>query len=84
MKLVPTKLPQYVLPAYPALAILTALWLLAPKEPILGRQRILAWIAALQFLIGLAALAAAPILLPRLYGNGGDITLQRLCGCRRA
>ena len=28
---VPTKLPHYVLPAYPALAILAALWLLAPK-----------------------------------------------------
>ena len=28
---VPTKLPNYLLPAYPALAILAALWLLAPK-----------------------------------------------------
>ena len=33
---VPTKLPHYVLPAYPAFAILAALWLLAPKaaEPV--------------------------------------------------
>jgi 4-amino-4-deoxy-L-arabinose transferase-like glycosyltransferase len=30
---VPTKLPHYVLPAYPALAILTALWLCGAKEP---------------------------------------------------
>ena len=73
-ELVPTKLPQYVLPAYPALAILTALWLNA-KEPILGRQRILAWIAALQFVIGLAGMVAAPIVLPRLYGAGSDLTL---------
>jgi 4-amino-4-deoxy-L-arabinose transferase-like glycosyltransferase len=73
-ELVPTKLPQYVLPAYPALAILTALWLSA-KEPILGRQRILAWIAALQFVIGLAGMVAAPIWLPRLYGAGSDLTL---------
>ena len=29
---VPTKLPHYVLPAYPALAILAALWLLAPRR----------------------------------------------------
>ncbi len=29
---VPTKLPHYVLPAYPALAILTAVWVLLPKE----------------------------------------------------
>lgn len=74
-ELVPTKLPQYVLPAYPALAILTALWLKA-KEPILGRHRILAWIAGLQFLIGLAAMVAAPIVLPRLYGDGGDIVVE--------
>ena len=73
-ELVPTKLPQYVLPAYPALAILTALWINA-KEPILGRQRILAWIAALQFVIGLAAMVAAPVILPRLYGAGGDLSL---------
>jgi len=74
-ELVPTKLPQYVLPAYPALAILTALWLVA-KEPILGRQRILAWIASLQFVIGLAGMVAAPILLPRLYGAGSDLSLM--------
>jgi 4-amino-4-deoxy-L-arabinose transferase-like glycosyltransferase len=73
-ELVPTKLPQYVLPAYPALAILTALWLKA-KEPILGWHRILAFIAALQFLIGLAGMVAAPIILPRLYGDGGDLSL---------
>ena len=73
-ELVPTKLPQYVLPAYPALAILTALWL-AAKEPILGRQRILARIAALQFVIGLAGMVAAPIWLPRLYGAGSDLPL---------
>ena len=73
-EIVPTKLPQYVLPAYPALAILTALWLKA-REPILGRHRILAFIAALQFLIGLAGMAAAPIILPRLYGDGGGLSL---------
>ncbi len=71
---VPTKLPHYVLPAYPALAILAALWLLAPKEETLPLwRRILPYIASLQFLIGLAALTAAPILLPRFYG-GGDVT----------
>ena len=73
-ELVPTKLPQYVMPAYPALAILTALWLKS-REPILGWHRILAWIAAVQFLIGLAAMAAAPVVLPRLYGDGGDLSL---------
>jgi 4-amino-4-deoxy-L-arabinose transferase-like glycosyltransferase len=101
---VPTKLPHYVLPAYPALAILAALWLLAPKtaEPVAATapapeknardgdeaapvvaapkpkkdwRRWLVWLAALQFLLGLAALVAGPVELPRLYGDGGDALL---------
>ena len=79
-ELVPTKLPQYVLPAYPALAILTALWFKA-KEPVLGLHRILVWIASLQFLIGLAGFVAAPVLLPRLYGNGTNTVLLILAAC---
>jgi 4-amino-4-deoxy-L-arabinose transferase-like glycosyltransferase len=68
---VPTKLPHYVLPAYPALAILTAVWLLAAKEDALPLwRRVLPYVSSLQFAAGLAALAAAPILLPRLYGGG--------------
>ncbi|MES2253925.1 MAG: phospholipid carrier-dependent glycosyltransferase [Pseudomonadota bacterium] len=75
-ELVPTKLPQYVLPAYPALAILTALWLLAAKEDALPlRRRILPYISSLQFLLGLAGLVAAPLLLTRLYGGGMDMGL---------
>jgi 4-amino-4-deoxy-L-arabinose transferase-like glycosyltransferase len=64
---VPTKLPQYILPSYPALAILAALWLLAPAGQ--GR-RWLSWIAGVQFLLGLGLLVAAPLVLPRLYGTG--------------
>ena len=66
---VPTKLPHYVLPAYPVLAILTALWVVA-KEPAVGWRRMLAYLSSLQFLIGLAALAAAALALPGLYGTG--------------
>lgn len=109
---VPTKLPHYVLPAYPALAIMAGLWLLAPKAasvvveaapaeaapakagkgkdkkdeeeaapapppgPKRDWRRWLVWIAALQFAIGLAALAAAPAMLPRLYGDGGNQILM--------
>jgi 4-amino-4-deoxy-L-arabinose transferase-like glycosyltransferase len=98
---VPTKLPHYVLPAYPALAMLASLWLLAPKavpapavpapaaeEPSKSKKgrseedappppppapkkdwrRFLLWTGALQFAVGLAAMAAAPMLLPRFYG----------------
>jgi 4-amino-4-deoxy-L-arabinose transferase-like glycosyltransferase len=31
-EIVPTKLPHYILPAYPALALMAALWALAPRE----------------------------------------------------
>ncbi len=69
-ELVPTKLPQYVLPAYPALAILTAAWLLAPKEALSGWRRAWPLLAAVQYLIGLAALVVVPVLAPKFYGDG--------------
>jgi 4-amino-4-deoxy-L-arabinose transferase-like glycosyltransferase len=65
---VPTKLFNYVLPAYPALAILAALWLLAPKEETSGWRRWLPMVAALQFFIGLVVMTAAPMLLPDHFG----------------
>jgi 4-amino-4-deoxy-L-arabinose transferase-like glycosyltransferase len=79
----PTKLPHYVLPAYPALAILSALWLFGrhdlagtpaeePRTATPLGPRLLRWVACLQFALGGAALVAAPLLLPRLYG-GGDV-----------
>ncbi len=74
VEVVPTKLPHYVLPAYPALAILAAMFLMASRD---NARRYLSWIAGVQFLVGLAALVAAPILLPRLYG-GGDAPLWLL------
>jgi 4-amino-4-deoxy-L-arabinose transferase-like glycosyltransferase len=84
MEAVPTKLPNYILPAFPPLAILAALWLLTPKdEPAAtnkddpaaagpgpkkaGWRKWLPVAAALQFLIGLAAIAAAPLLAPGYY-----------------
>jgi len=70
-EIVPTKLPHYILPAYPALAILAALWIVDPLEP--GAPRFMAWLkglSAVQFAIGLVALAAAPIVAPRFYGAG--------------
>jgi 4-amino-4-deoxy-L-arabinose transferase-like glycosyltransferase len=72
LALVPAKLPNYILPVYPALAILTAVWLLAPgaAESSPRLRRLLASVSALQFLIGLAAMAVASILLLRLYGEG--------------
>jgi len=75
-ELVPTKLPQYVLPAYPALAILAGLWLISAKDEALPLwRRVLPYVSSLQFLLGLAGLVAAPLILPRLYGAGLDMKL---------
>jgi len=71
VEIVPTKLPHYIINAYPAFAILVGAWLSGPMLPSLW-EKIAAWVAGLQFVIGAAALTAALVLLPRLYG-GGDI-----------
>ena len=69
VELVPTKLPNYVLPALPPLCILAALWAIAPKGEA-GWRRFLPMAAAVLGLIGLGALTAAPfIVLPR-FGDG--------------
>ena len=81
-ELVPTYLPHYVLPAYPALAMLAALWALAPRDEAAPRwQRTLMYVAAIQFAIGVAGFAAAPILLPKFYGIGSVWWLYALAGC---
>ena len=69
VELLPTKLPHYVLEAYPALAILAAMFVLEAK-PI----RFLAparWIAIVQFGIGAALFVAVIILAPLHFGSGG-------------
>lgn len=73
VELVPTKLPHYVLHAYPALAILAAM--LATAQPPARKwlpigMAIARWVAALQFLVGGALLAAAFVLLPPRFGDG--------------
>ncbi|HJR57495.1 MAG TPA: glycosyltransferase family 39 protein [Rhizomicrobium sp.] len=72
VEVVPTKLPHYFISAAPALAILAAAWITGLVSSSLW-QKIAAWIAGIQFLIGAAGLVAALVLLPRLYGSG-DIT----------
>ncbi|MEJ0026432.1 MAG: glycosyltransferase family 39 protein [Rhizomicrobium sp.] len=71
IEIVPTKLPNYILPAYPPLAMLAAVWMLWPRETHGPRwQAALSYLSAVQFLIGAAALAAAPILAALYYGPG--------------
>jgi 4-amino-4-deoxy-L-arabinose transferase-like glycosyltransferase len=70
-ELIPTKLPHYVLPVYPALAILAAVWVLAPRETAAPRWQVtLFYLALIQFLIGLIAVVSAMIELPLHYGAG--------------
>jgi 4-amino-4-deoxy-L-arabinose transferase-like glycosyltransferase len=64
---VPTKLPHYILPAYPALAILAALWVTGPRQA--GRaERIARWAGGMLFVIGGAALTAVLALAPHYFG----------------
>jgi 4-amino-4-deoxy-L-arabinose transferase-like glycosyltransferase len=78
---VPTKLPHYVLSAYPALAILGALFVLMPPEGVRAIWFILArWVAAIQFAVGACLLAAGPVLLPRWFGTGDVWWLMALAG----
>jgi 4-amino-4-deoxy-L-arabinose transferase-like glycosyltransferase len=70
VEVVPTKLPHYVIDAYPALAMLAALFVLDPRP-----VRFLAparWIAIAQFVLGASLLTAAIILAPDYFGAGAD------------
>ncbi len=70
-ELVPTKLPHYVLPAYPALAMLMAAYLVLPKmdeTPLWWRRLPIA--SAVHFLLGVGLLAVGMIVLPGIYGPG--------------
>jgi 4-amino-4-deoxy-L-arabinose transferase-like glycosyltransferase len=70
---VPTKLPHYILPAYPAVAFLGALWAMraiSREEP--RWQKVLRYLAALQFALGVAAFTIVPILAPKYFGEGID------------
>jgi len=70
-ELVPTKLPHYIMPAYPALAMMAAAYVLSAREEGLPRwRRTLPIVSSVQFLIGAALLAAAIVVVPRLYGPG--------------
>jgi 4-amino-4-deoxy-L-arabinose transferase-like glycosyltransferase len=65
---VPTKLPHYVLPAYPALAILAAMFVLDPRPVrFLTPAR---WLGIAQFAIGAALFTAAIVVAPLYFGGG--------------
>lgn len=68
VELVPTKLPHYVIDAYPPLAILAALFVLDPRP--LKWLTPVRWVAIAQFVIGAGLLTAVLILAPRYFGDG--------------
>jgi 4-amino-4-deoxy-L-arabinose transferase-like glycosyltransferase len=70
-ELVPTKLPHYILPAYPAVAFLGALWAMSPPvTDETGWARALRYLSAFQFFLGVAAFTIIPILAPQFFGDG--------------
>jgi len=66
-ELVPTKLPHYILPAYPALALLASLW--ASQGMTSQKQPVLHALALAQFAVGTVALAATCVFLPAHFGG---------------
>jgi len=73
VEIVPTKLPHYVLCAYPPLAILAALFVTAAPPPVAWLRGWLAaarGVASLQFAAGVVLFAVALVLGPCLYGRG--------------
>lgn len=70
-ELVPTKLPHYILPVYPALAIMAAIWLMMPRDSVRKRwARVLPTIAIVQFVIVSLLTAIALVLVPVQLGKG--------------
>lgn len=72
IEFVPTKLPNYILPAYPALAMMAGAFILAPFDPDAPqwRRRLMPIVSSAHFILGSGLLAAGIVILPRLYGAG--------------
>jgi 4-amino-4-deoxy-L-arabinose transferase-like glycosyltransferase len=80
---VPTKLPHYVIDAYPALAILAALFATSAPPAVrwlAGWLTAARWIAGMQFVIGAGLLTATLVLLPVYFGAGPVYWLWGVAG----
>jgi 4-amino-4-deoxy-L-arabinose transferase-like glycosyltransferase len=67
-ELVPTKLPHYILPAYPALALMAAMWIAEDRQlPESKWQRLIRVLACAQFALGTIALALFPFVVPMYF-----------------
>ncbi|HEY3918562.1 MAG TPA: glycosyltransferase family 39 protein [Stellaceae bacterium] len=72
LELVPTKLPNYLLPVYPALALMIGRALVADDEERLVSWRVLDRIVIVLWALASLGLAAALVLVPLRYGPGGS------------
>jgi len=80
-ELVPTKLPHYILPAYPALAILAAAWVFDTSHAQATKGvRALRAIAVFQFVLGLVAFAIVTVAAPAKFGAGISWPLAAMAG----
>jgi 4-amino-4-deoxy-L-arabinose transferase-like glycosyltransferase len=78
-EIAPTKLPHYILPAYPALAALCAVWL--TDTAVSSRiQRIAAGLSLALFALVAIALGGFVAWAPEQYGSGGTIPLYIIAG----
>ena len=78
-EIAPTKLPHYVLPAYPALAALCALWL-TDTAASSRSQRIAAAVSLVLFVLVGIALGGFVAWAPMQYGGGGTLALYMVSG----
>jgi 4-amino-4-deoxy-L-arabinose transferase-like glycosyltransferase len=69
-ELAPTKLPHYVLPAFPALAILCALWLTSNAREASKAARIAQYVSLILFVVVGFVLAGFLALAPARFGAG--------------
>jgi 4-amino-4-deoxy-L-arabinose transferase-like glycosyltransferase len=69
-ELAPTKLPHYVLPAFPALAILSALWLTSDAQHRSKTSRIAQYISLTLFVVAGLLLAGFLAFAPMRFGAG--------------
>jgi 4-amino-4-deoxy-L-arabinose transferase-like glycosyltransferase len=77
-ELTPTKLPHYILPAYPALAALAALWLTNARAAREQWPRIIQLVSIVLFALAGLALAVFIAIAPALYGAGSPWWLYGL------
>jgi len=69
-ELVPTKLPHYILPAYPPLAMLAAFGALESIRSARAGMPVLKYVAVLQFAVGAIAFVGFALYAPQRLGSG--------------